>query len=69
MGMSDQLDFHFRAPEKQVWTVRALVSAVRGLVERQYSDCWVDDSRLVVLNARDAAARGATIATRTAQRA
>ncbi|HKE96416.1 MAG TPA: glycerol-3-phosphate dehydrogenase, partial [Povalibacter sp.] len=30
-----------------------------------YSDCWVDDSRLVVLNAMDAAARGATILTRT----
>ena len=27
----------------------------------EYSDCWVDDSRLVVLNARDAAARGARI--------
>jgi glycerol-3-phosphate dehydrogenase len=32
----------------------------------EYSDCWVDDSRLVVLNARDAAERGATIAPRTA---
>ena len=32
----------------------------------EYSDCWVEDSRLVVLNARDAADRGATIATRTA---
>ena len=31
----------------------------------EYSDCWVQDSRLVVLNARDAAARGATILTRT----
>ncbi len=31
-----------------------------------YSDCWVEDSRLVVLNARDAAERGATIAPRTA---
>jgi glycerol-3-phosphate dehydrogenase len=31
----------------------------------EYSDCWVNDARLVVLNARDAAARGATIATRT----
>ncbi|SNX67634.1 homodimeric glycerol 3-phosphate dehydrogenase (quinone) [Cereibacter ovatus] len=31
----------------------------------EYSDCWVEDSRLVVLNARDAAARGATILTRT----
>jgi glycerol-3-phosphate dehydrogenase len=30
-----------------------------------YADCWVDDSRLVVLNARDAAARGARIRTRT----
>ncbi|KPA21440.1 Aerobic glycerol-3-phosphate dehydrogenase [Shimia sp. SK013] len=31
----------------------------------EYSDCWVEDSRLVVLNARDAEARGATIRTRT----
>ncbi len=30
-----------------------------------YSDCRVDDARLVVLNARDAADRGATIAPRT----
>jgi glycerol-3-phosphate dehydrogenase len=30
-----------------------------------YSDGWVDDARLVVLNARDAADRGATILTRT----
>ncbi len=27
----------------------------------EYSDCWVNDSRLVVLNARDAAARGAKV--------
>jgi glycerol-3-phosphate dehydrogenase len=32
----------------------------------EYSDCWVDDARLVVLNARDAALRGADIRTRTA---
>lgn len=31
----------------------------------EYSDCWVDDARLVVLNARAAAALGAQIATRT----
>ncbi len=31
----------------------------------EYSDCWVEDSRMVVLNARDAAERGATIATHT----
>jgi glycerol-3-phosphate dehydrogenase len=30
-----------------------------------YADCWVDDARLVVLNALDAAARGAEILTRT----
>ncbi len=30
-----------------------------------YSDCWVEDSRLVVLNAADAAARGARVLTRT----
>ncbi|MBC2665205.1 glycerol-3-phosphate dehydrogenase [Novosphingobium flavum] len=29
-----------------------------------YSDCWVDDARLVVLNARDAADRGAEVRTR-----
>jgi glycerol-3-phosphate dehydrogenase len=31
----------------------------------EYSDCWVDDARLVILNAIDAAKRGATIQTRT----
>ncbi|WP_338577468.1 glycerol-3-phosphate dehydrogenase [Erwinia sp. E_sp_W01_1] len=31
----------------------------------EYSDCWVDDARLVTLNALDAAERGATILTRT----
>ncbi len=31
----------------------------------EYSDCWVDDSRLVVLNALDARKRGADILTRT----
>ena len=41
-----------------------------GLADRTgkgfvYSDCWVEDSRLVVLNALDAAERGAEIRTRT----
>ena len=31
----------------------------------EYSDCWIEDSRLVVLNARDAEERGAKIMTRT----
>lgn len=30
-----------------------------------YADCWVDDARLVILNAMDAAERGAVILTRT----
>lgn len=30
----------------------------------EYSDCWIDDARLVVLNARDAQKRGANILTR-----
>jgi glycerol-3-phosphate dehydrogenase len=34
----------------------------RGFV---YADCWVDDARLVVLNARGAAEKGARILTRT----
>jgi len=32
----------------------------------EYSDCWVDDARLVVLNALDAREKGATVLTRTA---
>ena len=39
------------------------VQLARGFA---YSDCWVDDARLVVLNALDAAERGASIQTRTA---
>ena len=31
----------------------------------EYSDCWVEDSRLVVLNAMDSQARGASVRTRT----
>ncbi|MCY4305197.1 MAG: glycerol-3-phosphate dehydrogenase [Aestuariivita sp.] len=31
----------------------------------EYSDCWVQDSRLVILNARDAAEKGALIMPRT----
>ena len=42
------------APLKDIFT--------RGF---EYSDCWVDDARLVILNALDAADKGATILTRT----
>jgi exodeoxyribonuclease VII large subunit len=41
-SISDQLGFRFTPPERQVWTVRALVAAVRTLVEREYSDAWVE---------------------------
>ncbi|WP_424987145.1 glycerol-3-phosphate dehydrogenase [Microbulbifer sp. S227A] len=46
-----------RAPEGQ---------AIQDMYRKgfEYSDCWVDDARLVVLNAMDAAERGATILTR-----
>ncbi|RLJ51690.1 homodimeric glycerol 3-phosphate dehydrogenase (quinone) [Litoreibacter meonggei] len=42
----------------------------RGIEDRftfayEYSDCWVEDARLVVLNARDAEARGAEIMVQT----
>ena len=42
---------------------RALKRRYRRAFE--YSDCWVQDARLVVLNARDAHARGADVRTRT----
>jgi glycerol-3-phosphate dehydrogenase len=32
----------------------------------EYSDCWVEDSRLVILNARDAASKGALVLPHTA---
>ncbi|WP_353227150.1 glycerol-3-phosphate dehydrogenase [Novosphingobium sp.] len=47
-----------RAPQGQGLNLGAAKAFV-------YSDCWVEDSRLVVLNAMDAATRGGTIATRT----
>ena len=42
---------------------KAIKSEFRKAFE--YSDCWVDDARLVVLNALDAQERGATILTHT----
>ncbi len=42
MDTSNQLGFQFRPPERRIWTVRALVSAVRSHIEREYSDCWVE---------------------------
>src|SRR5271168_5615807 len=42
MSLTDQLGFRFAAPERRVWTVRALVAAVRTHVEREYADAWVE---------------------------
>ena len=41
-SLSDQLGFNFRPPERRVWRVRDLVASVRTLVERDYSDAWVE---------------------------
>ena len=49
---------------RMMWPAGRLNPAIYSL-GFEYSDCWVDDSRLVILNARDAADRGATIRTRT----
>ncbi|MCC5957802.1 MAG: glycerol-3-phosphate dehydrogenase [Rhodobacteraceae bacterium] len=46
-------------------TAEAVPLQARFAKAYEYSDCWVEDSRLVVLNARDAEARGAQIHTRT----
>ena len=42
MAFADQLGFSFKAPERRVWIVRDLVSAVRTHLEREYSDIWVE---------------------------
>ena len=42
MSVTGQLGFKFQPPERRVWTVRGLVAAVRTLVEREYSDAWVE---------------------------
>lgn len=42
MSLADQMGFNFRAPERRVWKVRDLVSAVRTHIEREYSDAWVE---------------------------
>ncbi len=52
-------------------TVKLQKGAHEGILEKrltkgfEYSDCWVEDSRLVVLNAVDAKVQGADVFTRT----
>ncbi|MFG1401530.1 glycerol-3-phosphate dehydrogenase [Xanthobacter sediminis] len=65
----DHLGGHGRLPPTRALDLRRdpAGAALRPGVTRgfEYSDCWVDDARLVVLNARDAADRGARIHPRT----
>jgi exodeoxyribonuclease VII large subunit len=42
MATGDQLGLNFRPVTQRVWTVRGLVSAIRTLVEREYTDVWVE---------------------------
>ncbi len=42
MSFNDQLGFTFSAPQRRVWHVREIVSAVRGALEREYADVWVE---------------------------
>ncbi|MCC7274981.1 MAG: glycerol-3-phosphate dehydrogenase [Alphaproteobacteria bacterium] len=69
----DHLGGRERLPGTRTLDLRAAPEG-RSIVARyrrafEYSDCWVDDARLVVLNALDAAERGARIMTRTECRA
>jgi exodeoxyribonuclease VII large subunit len=41
-SFADQMGFNFRGPERRVWKVRDLVSAVRSHIEREYADAWVE---------------------------
>jgi exodeoxyribonuclease VII large subunit len=42
VGSLDQLGFSFTAPNRRVWAVKDIVSAVRTHVEREYADTWVE---------------------------
>ncbi len=42
MATGDQLGLNFWPFTQRVWTVRGLVSAIRTLVEREYTDVWVE---------------------------
>ena len=61
-------DRRILAPSRAIDLAHAAVGRpLKGQFSRgfEYSDCWVDDARLVVINAVDAAARGADIRVRT----
>ncbi len=64
----DLLSFRGSLPRSRRVRERALSAPLKEQARQRlalYWDAWVDDARLVVLNALDAAERGAEIATRT----
>lgn len=70
LWLYDHLGGRKRLPGTRVLNLRRdpegaplMAKYVKGF---EFSDCWVDDARLVVLNALDAAEKGARILTRTA---
>jgi exodeoxyribonuclease VII large subunit len=42
MSEQAQFDFSFSPPQRRIWTVRDLVSAVRTHLEREYGDVWIE---------------------------
>ena len=42
MVSPDQLGLTFKPPERRIWNVRDLVSAVRTHIEHEYNDIWVE---------------------------
>ena len=42
MAEPGQLDLTFQLPQRQVWTVRELMGALRTSLEREYGDVWVE---------------------------
>ena len=42
MASLDQMGFNFQAPGRRVWTISALIAAVRTHLEREYTDVWLE---------------------------
>ena len=69
LALYDRIGGRMSLPRSKAIDLRA--APHRGVLQDrlargfEYSDCWVEDSRLVVLSAQDAEARGATVAVRT----
>ena len=42
MSLADQFGLRFETPARRVWSVAALIGAVRTQLEREYTDVWVE---------------------------